>query len=308
MKSYKVSVNILSFNRKEDLRFTLKKILEQDYKNIEIIVVDNSSTDGTREMVKTEFPNVKLIELKKNIGIAGWNKGFEAAKGEYVLVLDDDSYPDNGTISSGINLMLKDEKIAVVGFAIYNYQFNKIENDEYYQKQSREVEEVSAFIGCGAMIRRKYFLDLGGFDPVIFLYFNELDFSIRAKNAGYKILFEPNHRVNHTYSMLQRKEKVDANVFIGRRRFEHTFRSYFIFLHKNFSFIYFLKYSVKLILSIFYIAIRLGFLSTFFKIFLENISLIFKAELKRNPVAIDMQREYNFGNFKFNDIYVYRIK
>ena len=83
-----VTVNILSFNRKDELRNTLTKVYEQDYKNIEVIVVDNASSDGSPEMVKNEFPKVQLIQLEKNIGIAGWNEGFEIAKGEYVLVLD----------------------------------------------------------------------------------------------------------------------------------------------------------------------------------------------------------------------------
>ncbi len=87
-----VTVNILSFNRKEELRITLTKVFEQDYKNIEVIVVDNSSSDGSQKMVREEFPSVNIIELNENIGIAGWNKGFEIAKGKYVLVLDDDSY------------------------------------------------------------------------------------------------------------------------------------------------------------------------------------------------------------------------
>ena len=301
-----VTVNILSFNRKDELRHTLTKVFEQDYKNIEVIVVDNASSDGTQQMVKTEFPIVNLIELKKNIGIAGWNYGFKAAKGEYVLVLDDDSYPENGTIEAGINLIETDNKIAVTGFAIYNSHFQKIENDEYYTNSSKEVSEEIGFIGCGALIRKTHFLELGGFDPVIFLYYNELDFAIRARNAGYKILFTPNHRVNHTYSLNQRHEKLNKNIFVGKRRFEQTFRSYFIYLYKNFNFYFFLKYSTKLGLSKFYIALRLGFFSSFISSFFYNYFLIVSSKIKRNPVSITIQKQNNFGNLKFNDIYVYR--
>jgi len=301
-----VTVNILSFNRKEELRFTLTKVFEQDYKNIEVIVVDNASSDGTQEMVKTEFPNVNIIELKKNIGIAGWNKGFEAAKGEYVLVLDDDSYPDNGTIQAGIEIITNDKKVSVIGFAIYNSHFQKIENDEYYHCSSKSVREVSGFIGCGAIIRRNHFLKLGGFDPMIFLYYNELEFSIRSMNAGYKLLFDPNHKVNHTYSLSQRNEKLDKNVFIGKRRFEHTFRSYFIYLFKNFNLRYSLKYSIKLVLSKLYIAIRLGFIPSFFTSLFFIFSQLFSTNIKRNPVAISIQKQYNYGNLKFNDLYIYR--
>ena len=68
-----VTVNILSYNRKDDLRNTLTKVFEQDYKIIEVIVVDNASSDGSCEMVESEFPQVKLIRLKEIIGIAGWN-------------------------------------------------------------------------------------------------------------------------------------------------------------------------------------------------------------------------------------------
>ncbi|HSL90776.1 MAG TPA: glycosyltransferase [Ignavibacteriaceae bacterium] len=65
-----VSVNILSYNRKDELRNTLQKVFEQDYKNIEVIVVDNASNDGSDDMVKQEYPDAQLIQLKKNIGIA----------------------------------------------------------------------------------------------------------------------------------------------------------------------------------------------------------------------------------------------
>jgi len=93
-----VTVNILSYNRKDELRNTLTKVFAQDYKNIEVIVVDNASSDGSSEMVKNEFPSVQLIQMEKNIGIAGWNEGFKIAKGDYVLVLDDDSYPEEQSI------------------------------------------------------------------------------------------------------------------------------------------------------------------------------------------------------------------
>ena len=76
-----VTVNILSYNRKDELRNTLQKVYEQDYENIEVIVVDNASSDGSPEMVDKEFPGAKLIKLEKNIGIAGWNEGFVGARG-----------------------------------------------------------------------------------------------------------------------------------------------------------------------------------------------------------------------------------
>jgi len=300
-----VTINILSFNRKDELKFTLSKVFEQDYHNIEVIVVDNASSDGTREMVKSEFPDVILIELEKNIGIAGWNKGFEIAKGEYVLVLDDDSYPEKGTIDAGTKTLLSDESVAVVGFTIYNSYFGLIENNQEYIASKGKTIETIGFIGCGALIKKSIFLEFGGFEKSIFLYFNELEFSIRVRNFGYRILFEPQKKVIHSYSLTQRDEKVNKNVFINERRFEHTFRSYFIFQYLHFDLQYFLKYSVKLILSKFYIALKLGFINTYFLTLFSIFTLIFALKDRRNPVSIDIQKEFNYANLKFKDLYVY---
>jgi len=175
-----VTVNILSFNRKDELRNTLTKVYDQDYKNIEIIVVDNASGDGSSEMVKKEFPDVQLIQLEKNIGIAGWNEGFKVAKGEYVLVLDDDSYPDRLSIKKGIYVLNTNEMIAIVAFNILD-QKRSVSQTALYKKPYLD------FVGCGALIRRDKFLQVEGFDPLFFIYAHELDFSIRILNAGFEI-------------------------------------------------------------------------------------------------------------------------
>ena len=76
-------------------------------------------------MVEREFPSVHLIKLKKNIGIAGWNEGFKIAKGEYVLVLDDDSYPDADTISNGMDYLIELKNFGILAISIYNLKDKK---------------------------------------------------------------------------------------------------------------------------------------------------------------------------------------
>lgn len=192
-----VTVNILSFNRREDLRLTLRKVFEQDYENIEVIVVDNNSTDGTQNMVKEEFPNVTLIELTENIGIAGWNKGFEIAKGEYVLVLDDDSYPEEGVIREGVKNFISDEKLAVIAYNIYNLRIKQSQTKSY---KYNSIE----FVGCGAMMSSRIFFLLKGFDENIFIYAHELDYSIRVLKEGYKIIYLKNAIVHHMSMLTDR--------------------------------------------------------------------------------------------------------
>lgn len=170
-----VSVNILSFNRKDELRTTLSKVYEQDYKNIEVIVVDNASIDGSSEMVKTEFPDVQLICLEKNIGIAGWNEGFKVAKGEYVLVLDDDAYPDKLSLSLSIEKIKNNPSIGIVAFNV----FNILKNNEIHRfpggwLPDPQIEECkwNYFIGCTFLLRRNVFIN-NLFPPSYFICFHE---------------------------------------------------------------------------------------------------------------------------------------
>lgn len=301
-----VTVNILSFNRKEELRHTLTKVYEQDYKNIEVIVVDNASSDGSAEMVEQEFPSVILIKLQKNIGIAGWNRGFEIAKGEFVLVLDDDSYPEEGAIIDGVKLIFYETDLAVVGFTIFNQQLGLIENDEHKQMPGDPVIDANGFIGCGALIRRSIFLKLGGYDENIFLYFNELELSIRLINNNYKILYLSTSRIIHMYSWNNRDSTQDKKYSINRRRYSNGFVSYFIYLYKNFSLYNRVRFITKLILSNLYVAFRLSYLRDFFISLKFIFGIYLSHSLCNNPVKKKVQERFNFGNMKFMHINIYK--
>lgn len=282
-----VTVNILSFNRKDELRHTLNKVFEQDYKNIEVIVVNNASTDGTQEMVKTEFPEVKLIELDKNIGIAGWNKGFEAAKGKYVLVLDDDSYPENGAILKALKFFENDKKIGIVAFKVYNYTFDFYETKDWKG-------ELFAFVGCGALIDKKKIYEVGYFNENIFLYLNELELTARFWNAGYKTVYCEECLAIHSQSMNSRGQ--GKNPFASKYRYKHFFRSMSYFLLTKFSFPQCCFVFTKWLLNRLIIAIRYfyfgTFLTEFFRVFFSfPIYLKNRKVLNRNT-----QKFYRYGN------------
>ena len=282
-----VTVNILSYNRKDELRNTLTKVYEQDYKNIEVILVDNASTDGTPEMVEKEFPNVKLIKLNKNIGIAGWNKGFEAAKGEYVLVLDDDSYTENGAVSEALRMFEKDNKIGVVAFTVYNSTFDFYETNGWSG-------ELFAFVGCGALIDKKKIDEVGYFDENIFLYLHELEFTARFWDAGFKTLFCEKCRAIHSQSLKARGN--EKNPFAGKYRYKHFFRSMSFFLLTKFSFpqccFVFTKWALnRLIIAVRYFYFR-TFLTEFFRVLFS-----FPNYLKnRKVLKRHTQNFYRYGN------------
>jgi len=288
-----VTVNILSFNRKDELRITLTKVFEQDYKNIEVIVVDNASTDGTQEMVKTEFPEVKLIELDKNIGIAGWNKGFEAAKGEYVLVLDDDSYPDKLSLERALRKFESNPNLGIIAAKVINNRIGKIETDGFR-------ENPDFFVGCGAIIKKEVYNRIGGFNKLIFIYLHELDYSARVYSAGYDIKYIKEVIVYHNQS-LTRKYGDNIDPYLSPFRFYNYSISYYIFLVSYFSLKNIIKYLPKWIINRFIVTIWYKFWSEFLKFIFYIIYNLPKIWKTRRPLPTNIQKIYRFGNIAFID-------
>ena len=196
----KLSFVILNFNREKELLQTLEKTqhLMTGRNGFEIIVVDNASSDNSVTTVKSNYPHVQIIERKKNIGIAGWNDGFEAAKGEYLIVLDDDS-----NIESGL-----DEAVKVLddypdtGILALNVTGGAFPTD-YLIHMHDNID----FIGCGAIIRKELFNKIGGFAEWLFIYTHEWEYAIRCLNAGYKIKYFEDCHVKHRTSNINRTSK-----------------------------------------------------------------------------------------------------
>ncbi len=283
-----VTVNILSFNRKDELRITLTKVFEQDYKNIEVIVVDNASNDGSSEMVKAEFPLVKVIPLKKNIGIAGWNEGFKIAKGEYVLVLDDDSYPGKETIEKGILTFNNNEDAGIIAFNIYNlrYEFSETELFPY---------NPYSFNGCGALIKKDVLSLVGYYSEFFFIYLNELDFTARCYDKGFKTIYNSEIIVYHNQSLKSRGDK-NSNPFISEYRFKHFFSGMFFFLYQYFGLKYFLLYSFKWFLNRLIVCVRYNYYYSFFISVTKIIKTLPRLSRKK-LLSYQVQEFYKFGNF-----------
>src|SRR3954471_21802260 len=96
-----VTIVFLVYNRREELRTSLRQMLGEA--DVEVVVVDNASQDGSAEMVREEFPHVRLLRREQNIGVAGWNDGFAIARGNWVLALDDDCYLPPGGLRTAID-------------------------------------------------------------------------------------------------------------------------------------------------------------------------------------------------------------
>ena len=188
-----VTVNILTYNKKDDLRKCLTSIRDQTYSKKEIIVIDNASVDGTLEMIEKEFTDVRFIRMPENLGIEGLNCGFANAKGEYIVAMDDDATLAEDWIELAVTKFEKDEKIGVIGSKVINGYTGGIE--WYYlrpiEKWKDEEFQTVQFHGAAAIFRKSVLDRVGYYPKEYFIYQNEFALGAKILNAGYDILYWP---------------------------------------------------------------------------------------------------------------------
>ncbi len=225
-----LSVIILNYNTKDLLESCLKKIKKAEKNGYlyETIVVDNASTDGSPKMIKKNFPWVKLIESKKNLGFAGGNNlGLKKAKGKYILFLNSDTEIKPEALKKMIKFMGSDPEIGAAtpktmlvsggmdpdchrGFptpwASFTYLlgleslFPKSKIFGQYHKfylDLNKAHEIDAGFGTFMIVRQKALEEVGNWDDKYFFYGEDLDLFYRIKKAGWKVMFYPEPLLKH---------------------------------------------------------------------------------------------------------------
>lgn len=183
-----VSAVFLAYNRKDQLRESLRRMLDESgypAERLEAIVVDNASHDGTAEAIRSEYPAVTVVETGANLGAPGWNAGFKIARGDYVLVLDDDAYLPPGALEKAVRAA-QEQDAGLVSFTVVS-SYN-----ESYRFTDLYRTGLLSYWGCAALVSRAGLDELGGYDPNIFIWGNELEFTMRLLNKGFLHLYLPN--------------------------------------------------------------------------------------------------------------------
>lgn len=208
-----VSIVMLAWNRKSEVEIGLHELRKLTYPNIELIVVDNGSKDGTAQMVYEQFPEVTVVRLHDNTGMTGYNVGFATARGKYVAMLDDDSHLAPESIETMVKLW-EDESnkdVAVMAFRVMNPHLGSLVTHLWEERliptEPGREREITSFAACGAAIRRDVLDECGYFDDDFFIYATEDDLAIRLWDAGYKVIYEPRCLSYHRESRLQRSWK-----------------------------------------------------------------------------------------------------
>lgn len=210
-----VSVLWVTRNRWRELKDSIESVLKQSHSPLELVVVDNASTDGTPALVKTHYPKVRLVCLHNNYGCpSARNIGFANCNGRYVYVLDDDGWIDPVAIESSLSVISKEENIGAVTSKVILIK-EKFADHRVKNKESSEPSQVSIFLGGCTLFDRNKFIELGGFPDDFFRQAEEVDLSLRMLAKNYQIWYCPNSVMYHKPSMI---ERIDKDIlFLGLR-------------------------------------------------------------------------------------------
>lgn len=197
MKRPTVSLVISVWNRKADLRDNLRSCLQQTVPADEIVVVDNDSHDGTPEMVRAEFPQVKLVCMPHSAygACETFNIGFASAGGEFVGILDDDVVLPPTFVEHMLAKFAQEPATT----AILSPRVDEPEMPDWYKNSPSVNTEryLATFRGCGSMARHEAIRKAGYYDERFFIFGNERDLTTRLLNLGYRVKMIPQVVVFH---------------------------------------------------------------------------------------------------------------
>lgn len=182
-----VSIVFVAYNRRDALAVSLEHVLERlDYpaESLEVIVVDNASTDGTAEMVRERFPRVQLIRNPENVGASAWNVGMATARGEWRLILDDDCYISGEALKTAVR-EATEHRADLVSFLVASS-----EGEGFFNAGDRS-PGLLGFLGCSAMFSRRAIESEPFYDPNLFIWGNELELTMRLLDRGMRHLYLP---------------------------------------------------------------------------------------------------------------------
>ncbi len=237
----KVSIIIVNWNGLSHLKKCLPTLKKVTYKNLEIILVDNASKDDSVAYVTKNFPNIKIIKCKKNLGFAGGNNaGLPAVTGDYVLLLNNDTVVTKDFVTELVAAVEEDDEIGIVQSKILSMDYpNKLDSVGafltytgflyhygYFQIDKRKYDKTKYLYtakGACMLVRADLITRLGLFDDDFFAYFEETDLCNRVWMAGYTIVYAPKsviyHKVGGTSNGME-------NAFIQFHSFKNRINSY----------------------------------------------------------------------------------
>lgn len=182
-----ISIQILNWNRAEETQRAIQSALEQTYPNIEIVVVDNGSTDHSVTLTRQNYPEIKLVELDQNYGCPGGrNRGIPYCHGAYIFYLDNDGILHQQAVMNAYNQIRKRPDIALVTGVVYDFKEIHEVNTRIKPRSDNHYPFYN-FLG-GVCLHKKSIYKITGLYPDHFIYGGEEWFlTCKVIDAGLKI-------------------------------------------------------------------------------------------------------------------------
>ena len=220
MSSYKeslVSIVVLNYNAGKLLLNCIESIKKSSYQNIEILVVDNISSDNSQIECKKKFPDIKLIQNDENLGYCGGNNaGIKKAEGEFIIILNPDTIVETNWIDELLNaqkefgdglyqpkiLSLNEENtIQSTGnmLHIFGFGFARDKGNKVIEKKEK-IEKVGYASGTCLFTTRSVLDKIGLLDEFLFLYHDDLDLGWRGAQIGINSFYVPKSKIYHVES------------------------------------------------------------------------------------------------------------
>ncbi len=248
----KVSIISVNYNQSTVTMEMLESLRKITYKNYEVIIVDNASPSDNPDVIKDNYPEITLIKSKKNLGFAGGNNlGIQQSTGKYLFFLNNDTEVTETFLEPLVERMELDERIGMVSPKINFYHspgiiqyagFNKM--DPYTMRstgvppgcedkgQFTEDQMTHFAHGAAMMVRREAIEKAGMMPDLYFLYYEEVDWAIQIKKAGYIIYLVPRAIIYHKESVSVGKKSPMKVYYMMRNRI--------IFIRRNTNFLRFI--------------------------------------------------------------------
>ena len=233
-----ISIVILNYNQIKVTCEFIESTKHLTYKNYEIILVDNASKENPTELIRTQYPHVKLIVNEKNLGFTGGNNvGIRAGKGDFFFVVNNDTEVTPNLLEKLVEPFYKDASIGVVspkiryfsnpnviqyaGFTEINpiTGRNSVIGGKEEDRGQHDTPGYTAYAHGAAMLVKKEVIEkVGMLADMFFIYYEELDWSAHIRRAGYKIYYQPEALIFHKESITMGKESAIKAYYHNRNR------------------------------------------------------------------------------------------
>lgn len=276
MSEVHFSIIIVNYNTRDLLKACLDSIYGSKGNAVyEIIVSDNNSSDGSIEMLRNDFNDVVVIENEDNLGFAkACNRGIRVSRGKFIILLNSDTevFPD--TLDKVKNYFYderNDRRAGILGCRILNSDgslqysagrfptlwstvldmFRPYHKRKYLLTGYDAVREVDWITGAFLAIDRDVINDIGELDEHYFMYYEEVDWCLRAKKRGWKVVYSPLPSITHKSPMAAKKDSLSLKVLAETRR------SHLYYYRKNHSYLSFLSLTLATMISLSFMLLKL---------------------------------------------------